>query len=191
MPIPLGFAQVSYIFSGLAAGPGGCMTTIGVDFPAVADPNVSTEQYHEAFADNIMPALSQDVEHVETRVRFSFPGGEAVFNLFGSTPGSDTSTSLPPNAAWPVLKFTSLGGRANRGRMFLPGVPEDIVGPNGAIESSAVSAFNTQLSAYAAAMEADDNELVLLHSDPLAAPTPLVAMLSGTTVFTRGTRLRG
>lgn len=190
MPIPVGFGQVSYVFSGDAAGPGGCMVTLGLDVPSGVAPLDLASDYQDAFVQNIMPALSNDVTLTEVRLRISVAEGEVVQSLFGNFPGQDGSEASPPSVAWPVTKFSQFGGRANRGRWFLPGIPEDITEPSGAIQPAAITAFNEQLADYLEQMTSGDTGLVILHQSELAAPTPIVALLSGSLVFTRGSRLR-
>jgi len=188
--IPVGFGQVSYVFAGGPAGPGGAMVTLGLDVPPDVAPAEMAEDLWDAFSTNIMPGLSSSLLFTEARLRFAVTTGEIVQSFFGETVGGDTSESSPPNVAWPVIKFSAFGGRANRGRWFLPGIPEDIVDPSGAINGDATDALNTQLGAFIADLAAANFVPVVLHSDPELAPTVILAMLSGNKVYTRGSRVR-
>lgn len=195
-PIPVGFGQASFVFEGLSAGPGGAMITLGLDHPFDENPTVLAQELFDAYTTNILPAQTQTVDLVEVRLRIASPAGEIVFSYFQVATGGDTSESLTPNTSWPITKFTSLGGRANKGRWFLPGMPSDIVDDAGTIENSAVTAMNLQLGGFLVDLAAADFTPVILHSVPEGGvppppdPTPIVSFACGTKVYTRGSRLR-
>jgi hypothetical protein len=194
-PIPSGFGQVSYVFTGEGAGPGGCMVTLGVDHDFLDSLSVLAQELHDAFDDNIMGILSPAVTLEETRLRIATPAGEIVTSVFGGNQGGGTGQNSPPNVSWPVLKYSAFGGRANRGRWFLPGMNGAQVTSSGAITGDAQDAMNDALTAYLVALAADDWTPVILHGEPESGPptpepTVILSMLSGTRVYTRATRLR-
>ncbi len=60
--------------------------------------------------------------------------------------GSLVGSPLPNNCAWLIKKSTDLGGRRNRGRMYLPCPQEADVDAAGICLSASVLAMNTQLA---------------------------------------------
>lgn len=191
MPVPPGFTLVSYIFSGPSAGPGGCMTTIGVEHTFTESPTFFAGELFTAFENEIMPGLTSTVTLSECRIRAGTVGGEITASHFGSAEGGEAGSSMPPNIAVPVTKFSALGGRKNRGRMFLPGVAEGHVGADGVLSGAVIEGFNSSLGAFMTELEAIDATPHILHSDPEDAPTEIIALVCGTVIYTRGSRLRG
>jgi len=190
MPVPSGFGLVQFIFSGSATGPGGCMVTLGVDHAFDETPTTLATELADAFGDNICPPLVDDVSLTETRLRIGTPEGEIVVSVFGDRPGNESGPSLPPNCAWPATKFSAFGGRANRGRWFLPGIAETLVDQSGAISETAIDDMNLGLAGFLVDLAAADFTPVILHSDEELAPTVILAMISGNLIYTRGSRLR-
>lgn len=166
------------------------MITLGVDHAFDEPPDTLATELAEAFIDNVLPGLVQTLALVETRLRIATVTGEIVVTDTTGANGSDTSESLPPNVALPIRKLTAFGGRANAGRWFVPGLAEDLVDPGGAIGSTARDAFTTSVGQYMADLATADFTPVILHSDPELTPTVILAMLCGSKVFTRGSRLR-
>ena len=190
MPVPSGFGLVSYVFAGEGAGPGGAMVTLGVDHAFDESPTDLATELAVAYQANIHPLLSSAVQHVETRLRIGTPEGEVVQSVFSAFDGGGTGQNLPPNCAWPVTKYSAFGGRANRGRWFLPGVNEPQVDSTGTISSGAVEDMSEGLIAFLSDLAAADFTPVIFHSDTELTPTVILAMLSGNKIYTRGTRLR-
>ena len=190
MPVPPGHALLSFIFSGPGAGPGGCVTTMGVSHVVTEAPlDFATEMY-DAFRDTVLTHLSSAVQLDECRVRYGTAEGEIVISYYESVAGSVGGDSEPPNLCWPVVKYTELGGRANRGRMFIPGLYTSAVEPTGAISSAALVTMNIELQDWIEAMETHDAFPVLFHFETEDAPTAIVSLLCSNLAYSRGTRLR-
>jgi hypothetical protein len=167
------------------------MVTMGLDFPDLVAPATLVASARAALADNIVPLLSPAVTLTETRLRLAGPEGEAVFSDFTTATGEASGNNLPPNTAWPVVKLSAFGGRANRGRWFLPGANADQVDSAGTITSGPVTDMNSALGDYMGDLATADFVPVILHSDSELTPTVVLAMFSGNKVYTRGSRLRG
>jgi len=92
---------------------------------------VEADAAAEAFAANhlstLTDQLSNDFEIYNLRVRVWGNLGvlagwyDKTVNLGGEV----NVESLPPSVAWVIRKFTGLPGRTNRGRWYIPGVPQD------------------------------------------------------------------
>jgi hypothetical protein len=113
------------------------------------------------------------------------PVVETIFADDGAT-GSD---GITPNTAVLIKKSTGLGGRANRGRMYWPGVDEDSVAPTGALDSGFVSGVQVLADALIPALNVGPFiGYVILHTDN-STPTPITGFLVESTVATQRRRL--
>lgn len=112
------------------------------------------------------------------------------------TPGGDTGEAAPYNTAYLVKKTTSSPGRANRGRMFLPGVNEVLLDSNGIINGSKITGLQTGLAAMKSTFEAYNFRPTILHNSPTGGgapigPTPIAAFAIQNQIATQRRRLRG
>lgn len=80
-----------------------------------------------------------------------------------------------------VTKQTGIGGKAYRGRMYLPGIQESNVDEAGTIDSGAVSAYQTLIDALKTNLLADAaiNDLTLFHDEesPAAGTDTVISNL--------------
>lgn len=193
MIIPDGYAQVNLIFTGSGV-PTGAEMTFGVDLnnPALSPADVGnlvTANYDGA-----------DLEGMKTNqlalsgvlVKFG-PTETGPSSLVGaSITGNAAGTAVPPNTSVLIHKNTAFGGRAGRGRMFYPGIPEAQVDQSGIIVGTWLAFLNTRWNAFRTGMEGDDLPLVLLHgaSSPISTPSPIFSLEASATVATQRRRLR-
>lgn len=207
--IPAGFGQVTFdmacpgqsgninIVIGfedvLASGAVSCGTTIGGVFQ-----DTFVEQM---FA---IPVTYLGL-HIEMGVR---PGGAiADIGPDAAKPliGTQGANMLPVNNALLIRKLSGLGGRANKGRMFVPGVSEAIVGNDGIVDGTSLAQYQTDIITWFDAMTAADVPLVLLHTQAQTsapgvlpktyaanapAPTDVITMQVSNKMATQRTRLR-
>ena len=166
------------------------MVTLGVDHDFLDSPSTLAQELYDAFQNGPLPVLSTEVTLASCRLRIGTPDGEVVTEVFGESVGAGSGQNLPPNCAWPVTKFSAFGGRANRGRWFLPGVNADQVDSAGNIVGSASSALSDGLGDFMADLADADFTPVILHSDSELTPTVILAMICGNKIYTRGTRVR-
>jgi hypothetical protein len=80
-------------------------------FAAMVPEQPNTFQYTEVAWKRVAPVLG--VEHITA--------------WQGASAGTETGDALPSFVSAVVSKHTNLGGRSHRGRLFLPGVPEEAV----------------------------------------------------------------
>ena len=91
-----------------------------------------------------------------------------------------------------IHKSTSLGGRAGRGRFFLPGVPESLVNSNGLLTSGTATAIDSAMSDFIGEMTATGVVPVVLHAEgsPITTPTAITAFSCDAKAATQRRRLR-
>lgn len=114
--------------------------------------------------------------------------------------GSVAGGGLTQNTAALVHKVTPFPGRGNKGRMYVPGLPEGTVDNIGQLTTTAQSNWQTQLNSFLTNLGGDGvegvTEMVILHTDsPVGGttlgPTPVTALVIDRLVATQRRRLRG
>jgi len=192
MEIPFGFGQVNFVYTGQGL-PTGAQVTCGL---GVADfsgtPTDAAEVLRDHWEDQVLPLQVNSVQLTEVIVKFgptdTGPSGTAA----STQDGHITSSGIAPNVALLVSKTTSFGGRAGRGRMFIPGMTEADTLADGSVDSAYLTAAQAAFDALLTAMAADDLEARLLHSatSPLSTPTLIDAFIVQGRVATQRRRLR-
>jgi hypothetical protein len=104
--------------------------------------------------------------------------------------GANTGGGAAPNLAYLIRKTTDQGGRAGRGRMYLPGVEETDVdaGGNfvGGILATAATVFGDMINDFST----NDVPLRLLHNNPALTPGVVTGLAFQTRAATQRRRLR-
>lgn len=193
--IPPGFANVALHFV-LTGDPEDMLITFGVDSSATPDPNALAFDISAAWA-SAWPA--SDMES-----NWSFLGATTAVGQDGGPPntgedhthdygGAGTGTqTLPSNCAFLVKKVTSLGGRANQGRFYLPPAfgQEVDVDALGIISPAAVASLQGNLSDFFANLS--PTPMVILHdaSSPVMTPTAVANLQLQSLIATQRRRLR-
>lgn len=192
MIIPVDFAQVNLIFTGPGV-PTGAEVTFGVDNSVGSyTAALLADAVDTAFSDSFVAfSIAEGVNLTSIKVK---KGPNATGAMFIEPSGNDGQgdPTGAPNLAFLIRKETAIGGRAGRGRMFLPGVPETSVDPGGQITSTAVTNLQGQLDNFLLELEGVDLPLVVLHSagSPISTPTPITGLSVQTTGATQRQRLR-
>jgi hypothetical protein len=194
--IPPGFGQLTFVMTKSGdAEP--MMNTQGVD-PAgsVLDPSEIAASAYAAWAAG--PLTQMPATMVLTKVIYSVgqDGGDPItYENPGSSAGAGGETYLPQNCAVLVRKRTALGGRRNRGRLFVPYLATEsncdavgILTPS--YRTGLQDIFDDLFDAFTTAGIAP----VVLH-DPGGigvepAPTPMVNYVVDNKIATQRRRLR-
>lgn len=174
--IPPGYGQAVYRFA-LAGDSEEMLSTLG--YAAIGSLATGQGAADQLFADFIVGFPSANIvagyTFTGTRVLVGQAGGSPL--VFESTAssivGSNVGPALPPNCAYLVSKRTALGGRAHRGRMYLPPflLGEDAVPVTGVMLEAQRSALQTRVnSAFGS------GEKVILHDSltPGALPPTVI-----------------
>jgi hypothetical protein len=192
MLIPVGFAQINAIHTGSAL-PFGAQWTLGVDITALAFTPTEVAQQFEAalLASNLYDSVAQNVTLTSVLVKFG-PNATGESTLEPANEPGTVGTAASPNTAYLIHKNTAAGGRAGRGRFFLPGVSDAKIEPNGTLASGIASDLNTALNIFHAELVAGDLPPVLLHAEgsPISTPTPITSFSCDTRAATQRRRLR-
>lgn len=187
--IPDGNAQINWKFTG-ANVPHGAETTIGVDLGNPAyDPAAVAAIASTVWQDNWLDIQTEDTVLSSILVKFG-PNDDGPFTEIAvGVGGGEGEDAIPPNCALLLRKVTANGGRRNRGRMFIPGLPEDILEDGGTVAATPLGVYNTRAQQMFDDLVAADLSPVVLHNDA-HFPTPITEITVASTIATQRRRLR-
>jgi hypothetical protein len=186
--IPVGYGQVTHLFSG-AALPRGAAVTMGFAVPDGPSIDTVAGMLHDAFGDHILPKLTQDVQLDSSIVKYGPNEDGPRTEHSDVVVGSGGTQTSPPQVCYLVRKQTLLGGRKNRGRWYLPGVPEAAVLWNGAIGATEQAGLQTAVNGYLGELSTAGVDLVILHNQA-GLPTTISQLVADGRSATQRDRLR-
>jgi len=194
MEIPVGFAQVSLLFKGPPI-PLGAACTFGVQIEpdSPEDPLEAANRVWTAYTTSDLESVigsGADLQAILVKYGPSATGPSA---LRASVRASDGGTPCDsPAIATLVHKNTLFGGRAGRGRMYLPCPPDAGVGTGGALDPTFVGQVNSRLTSFRTSLVGSDLNPVLLHGpdSPLGEPSGILSFTCDPQVGTQRRRNR-
>lgn len=173
--IPVNFCQINYRFTGESA-PNGAEVTMGADH-TFFDGNVTEAAAAAAgcWVDSVLPFQCDDITLAEVMVKFgpNNTGAAGVWPV--AEVGLDAGSSEAPAVSILVRKITADGGRAGRGRMYIPGVRDTRVDSGGHVDGTYAMDLGIGLVTYKDAMADADLVPVVLHGpdSPITTPSPI------------------
>lgn len=192
MLIPLGFAQINAIHTGTSL-PFGAQWTLAVNHDNIEQTPIQVAQ---AFEDalqvsNLYDQVCLGVTMTSVLVKFG-PNDTGKSALEPANEPGVNGNQAAPQAAFLIHKNTDDGGRAGRGRFFLPGVPDATLNPSGTIVSANLSAMQTALETFRTNLIANDLIPVVLHNvgSPLSSPSPITSFSADARAATQRRRMR-
>jgi len=190
--IPADFAQINWSHTG-GGLPFGADVTLGVDVSTYAgSPSQAAIDAREAWADNMLPVLNSAISLSLPSVKFGPTATGPTGTASGGGAGGGATPGMSPNVAYLIHKATIFGGRAGRGRMFVPGVAESSVNQAGDVDGGSVTALQGAVDALIADLNTAGMIPVLLHgaASPLTVPSTITTMTVDSRVATQRRRLR-
>lgn len=196
MIIPVNWANwiCQYSFVGDAEP---MITTMGVNVSTWGGEYVEGLEWLQiAWALAIQPSLSDEVQMGPASLSVGQDGGDPITYEDPTVfTGIESSFPMWPNTAVLVRKQSALGGRRNRGRMYLPGFAlRTLVTSAGIIDSAYLEDLNTNLQTFLEYVNAgtgfNATQLGVLHSEAPAAPAPIISLVAQPKVATQRRRLR-
>jgi len=183
---------VNFKFEGVAC-PTGAEVTFGIDpAPGFGTPTEIAGAIGLIWGSTWREVQTSEVTLASVLVKFgpnaTGPSGEQAIN----SAGTDTAGSVAPNTAVLVQKITADGGRAGRGRFFMPGIKESDVGSNGAVDPTDLEGWQTAADDFLEALDTATLPMVVLHGDgsPITTPSVVTNLIVSSTVATQRRRLR-
>lgn len=194
--IPPGFAMCS-IEHWLDNYPRPAIVTMGVSILGTESESGNVaDQFHGAYTTSVGGVIDSSVRIRNARAVIGQDGGDPIVQESATSyPGARSGQSTPPALAVMASKATALGGRRNRGRMYIPwAVDEGQVGENGAIATAQVNGIQTRVNQLLVNLKGGDtgaynllNGAVLIHSEAVP-PTIITAMQVNPTIRTQRRR---
>lgn len=190
--IPLGFAQINWQFTGDQL-PLGAEVTMGCDVSSFSgSAQTAAAAASLAWRSNVMPVLNQGTVLVNTHVKFGPAATGEAGDDSTTLAGTGANPGMTPNVTLLVHKRTLFGGRAGRGRMFVPGLQESSVDEKGILDSGTVTAAQTAFDGLLSDLGTSLLIPVLLHgaASPITIPSTITDLVVDAKVATQRRRLR-
>lgn len=187
--VPVGFVRFNIVLS-LANDPQDMMLTLAFDSQVIAE--ATTVQVCNDVFDAVATWLGGQASTYTLKKVDGYWGNGLVGT---STRAPDqfggTNNVLPQNCAYLIHKNSGLGGRKNKGRMYLPGVAELSCDHAGNLDSGTITGLNAGLATLFTNLGNIEalGAPVILHGDA-ATPTPIVSFTADTRIATQRRRLR-
>jgi hypothetical protein len=192
MAIPEGFAQVTHFFGGSQAPTGACVV-YGVELIGYEGTilNLATE-LHDAFGDWWTPVWPASINLQRTLVKYGPDATGPSVEVGGVRTGTLAYPGTSAAVACLVQKRTDLGGKAGRGRMFVPGVVEGDVDASGVYLPANLAPIQTGANTFLTRLLTNDTRMVVLHQpgSPLTSPTVVESLQVQPVVATQRRRQR-
>jgi hypothetical protein len=191
--IPPGYANIQFRMSatnGSASGHKG-LTAIGVAIEA-ADPVQLMEDAKDAYESFLSPYTGNLWEGDSIVLQVGTSGDPVTYEAGAWEGGSAGGEQLPPNCALLIKKLSGEGGRAHRGRMFIPSPAEDGVGNDGNLSPTQFASFTGDVNDFLAAIQAADGvtDAVIFHTTDDESPTVITSLVAQRMIATQRRRLR-
>lgn len=201
--LPEGFCHCAFLYSGDAVPLGAANTFALEQNPLITDPADIAGILANSWRTFLNDAYSNDIVLDAVRVKFG-PSIDGPFaEVTSGERGTLTGTSGPPQVSYLMKKNTTAGGRGGGGRMYIPGLSEELVSENGHIQSGTVTDLDAAWGSWLESISTSAGTMVLLHafgtrqaSDgstvtvPAKAPTNVTSLTCDGTVATQRQRLR-
>lgn len=189
--IPTGYLEATYVWqqTGIQRE---MVNVMGHEVPgAVTNPDVMALTLFDFWSLALKGQQSTSFIFQRVEVRVGNDGDPLLGSFTGSTVGTGGINALPVNTSVLVTKRTAVGGRRNRGRMFLPGFcDESNVGPNGLMTVAELNSIQAAIIEWYDDLVAAGWAPYILHADPLDAPTEITGLQANQLLATQRRRMR-
>lgn len=194
MPIPAGFVTLTYRFI-RAGDPENMVTQLSYAWDGSTPYQDIADDAAAAWVDSDMKGITtSETQLVGLQATFGTvgPGDLSVETSLFAQFGDGDPPALPNNCALLVRKLSALGGRKNRGRSFYPDVQGAATFSNGDIDPAVLGNFQSAWDDWMTNLDGVTGleEAVILHSDPLDAPTPITSWVVAGKIATQRRRMR-
>lgn len=188
MIIPVGYAQVIHYFGGAALNREAAVV-YGVQLTGSVGGDERVIDLHDNFADTIMPQLNGNLSLIRTALKYGPNNVGPSWEFSATQAGGISGTVAPPNVAFLLEKTAALGGRQNRGRMYLPGVSSSDFDGDGDVGSTRLTGLNGAATSFLAGLDTITAPMVILHNTA-SDPTPVTGINVDSRLATQRRRLR-
>lgn len=187
MAIPAAFYEVTLNYSGPTAS-GKAATVFGIEDGGEADPAIAAGEIAVAWVAELKPITHNSFRLDNVTVKSFASVGIATET---EAIGNRTGDLAPPNVSPLIRKLSSLRGRKNQGRMYLPGLLLDgDIFDDGTLSSGALTSIDGAATNFFNALDALGHQMVILHPSLDDAPTVVTGVQCEPLVATQRRRLR-
>lgn len=192
--IPVGFGQVRCVYQ-LGGSVYPSIVTWNYD-PGTIDPAAHIDSIYSAVVHASGPVQASRINDnwifLGVQITEVDDTGPISAEKMVSVVGTFAGGSLPPNCAVLLRKSTGLGGRRNRGRMFVPPVwpVEGSVSGAGVLGTGIPATIEGWWNFTRTTMATAGFPWVLCHSEAPFTPTPITGLSCDTRVASQRRRLR-
>lgn len=188
MGIPAGYGQTTVVYGGLGA-PTGAVNTWGFKNDAGFTAAEAAEVWFDEWLANVLTGTySSSVNVINFKVKLgpdtTGPSAERPCTFTGGL-----ATAGSPAVCYLLQKITATGGRAGRGRVYIPGAAETDISPDGVVQAANRDQITDRYTNLAADMIAAGIPLVLLHGSELT-PSPVIDVNCAPICATQRRRVR-
>lgn len=171
--IPDGCSQINLKFTGTAV-PLGAQCTFGVDHGEATTAATIGGLVLEALeASALIEQCSKFVGVSSILIKMGPNQTGQMAEIPAAEVGVGLDPAVAPNTSVLIRKSTSLGGRMNSGRMFIPGISETVVSEAGMLSGGAHTAWQVAAENFLEALQTKGVPMVLLHSSSQIQGLPL------------------
>lgn len=190
------YFQCTFRFEGTAV-PTGAAVVFGVGTVDVEDVDAIAASVAAAWDDGHMDDLyvaDCTLKEVLVKQGPNDTGPQSLLPV--NADGNASGDAGYAGAALLIQKNTGLGGRSNRGRMYLPGIAEAAIDEGGVVESGYLSSAQTVATQFLNELSAPDSSphiqspMVVLHSSGSEAPPQVLSLVVSSVMATQRNRQR-
>ena len=187
--IPFGFVQVSFRHRTIG-DPEDMLVTLGLDVTANGMSEDLLGDLAGFWADSWQNVVTEELAFVGAISRDG--GGTVMETTLTGRVGVAPAGVYPPNTSYLVRKISAQGGRENRGRMFIPGVPRTAATPAGVLGQTELGNLQAAADSAFGLIDGDPRveAIVILHTSALKDPTPVTSFQAQSRLATQRRRLR-
>lgn len=193
MEIPVGHCQVNLRWEG-AALPTGAEVTFALDTGLFApDPSTIPDVVEAAYmASNWRALMTNQTALTSIKAKMGPTATGPTFEKSLAIQGTDAGQGVPANTSLLVTKVTAFGGRAGRGRFYIPAFDETEVDAAGNLSPAMRTAAQNAMNTFLTELEGDNLSMEVLHGDgsPLSEPSNVTSLVVQNKVATQRRRLR-
>lgn len=184
--IPTGYAQVQLNYGSSTFDSGHAQNSFGLQLVDPVDLQTLAESIGEAWTETLLLVTHEAIALSNVVILTDTERYEAgVYQA-----GNRTGDLAPPQVTTLVKLTTALRGRANQGRMYLPGLLNDgDIYDDGTINPTWVTDLATSFGTFNSMWASEATQTVILHSTALA-PTPVNNAIIESKIATQRRRLR-
>lgn len=188
MTIPVGYTQVNLLFRG-DANPLGSQIAFGTRNTTGAPADAIGKYVRDQVVERILPFMSEGYVLEGVRVKLGPDKTGPFAEVASGEAGKSVSRTASPAVCYLLHKQTALGGRMNRGRIYVPSVLEEAIDAAGRIIFSTMESIHRAWSGLLTALSDGGQPMVILHKTG-ETPTLVQHLAMSNTVATQRRRQR-